>query len=246
MDVISETIAWLADPAHWQGPDGIPNRTAEHVLISGLSLAIALLIALPVGIWVGHTGRLTSVAVNAANLGRAMPSIAIIAIVLPITTAIDPQAGFRFYPTLIAMVILAVPPILVNAYAGISGVEKELVEAARGMGMRERETLLNVEIPVAIPVIVAGIRLAAVQVVATATLGAIFAFGGFGRYLVDGIAQNDDPMIFGGVALVAGLAIATELVFAGLQRLATSPGLRLEQQRARPEQQLTPLLPRHL
>jgi osmoprotectant transport system permease protein len=241
MDIISQTAVWLTDPAHWQGPDGIPNRVSEHLLISGLSLAIALLIALPIGVWVGHTGRYSSIAVNAANLGRAMPSIAIIAIVLPITTAIDPQAGFRFYPTLIAMVILAVPPILVNAYAGISGVEKELVESARGMGMREREILLLVEIPVALPVIVAGIRLAAVQVVATATLGAIFAFGGLGRYLVDGIAQNDDPMIFAGVALVAALAITTELVFAAFQRLATSPGLRLERPAVRPEQQLAPI-----
>jgi osmoprotectant transport system permease protein len=240
MDIVSQTIGWFADPAHWHGPDGVPNRLLEHIVISGLSLAIALAIALPVGIWVGHTGRFTSIAVNAANLGRAMPSIAIIAIVLPITTAIDAQAGFRFYPTLIAMVILAIPPILVNAYAGISGVEKELVESARGMGMRESQILLGVEIPVAIPVIVAGIRLAAVQVVATATLGAIFAFGGLGRYLVDGIAQNDDPMIYAGVALVAALAIATELVFAALQRIATSSGLRLEQQRARAEQQVAP------
>lgn len=238
MDALTETLRWLTDPAHWQGPDGIPNRLGEHLVISGVSLTIALLIALPIGIWVGHTGRFSSIAVNAANLGRAMPSIAIIAIVLPITTAIDPQAGFRFYPTLIAMVLLAIPPILVNAYAGISGVESDLVESARGMGMRERETLFSVEIPVALPVIVAGIRLAAVQVVATATLGAIFAFGGLGRYLVDGVAQlNGNPMIYGGVTLVAGLAIATELGFATLQRLATSPGLRLEQERAGAEQQ---------
>ena len=241
MDFITETVRWLTDPAHWQGQDGIPNRVTEHLVISGLSLGIALAIALPVGIWVGHTGRFSSIAVNAANLGRAMPSIAIIAIVLPITTAIDPQAGFRFYPTLIAMVVLAIPPILVNAYAGISGVESELVESARGMGMREREILVRVEIPVAIPVIVAGIRLAAVQVVATATLGAIFASGGLGRYLVEGIAQNDDPMIYSGVVLVAALAIATELVFALFQRLATSPGLRLERQAVRPEPQLAPI-----
>jgi osmoprotectant transport system permease protein len=238
MNIVSETLAWLADPAHWQGPDGIPNRLSEHILISGLSLAIALAIALPVGMWVGHTGRFSSIAVNAANLGRALPSLAVIAIVLPITTAIDPQAGFRFYPTLIAMVVLAIPPILVNAYAGISGVERDLVEAARGVGMRERQILFSVEIPVAISVIVAGIRLAAVQIIGTATLGAIFAFGGLGRYLVDGIAQNDDLMIFGGVVLVAALAIATEVVFSIFQRLASSPGLRLEQQRARAEQQL--------
>lgn len=228
MEIISATGAWLADPAHWQGPEGIPNRLAEHLLLSGVSLLIALAIALPAGIWVGHTGRFSSVAVNAANLGRALPSLAVIAIVLPITTALDAQAGFRFYPTLIAMVVLAVPPMLVNAYAGISGVDRDLVEAARGVGMRERDILRLVEIPVGIPVIVAGIRLAAVQVIATATLGAIFAFGGLGRFLVDGIAQNDDPMVFGGVVLVTALAIGTELLFAVFQRVATSPGLNVE------------------
>jgi osmoprotectant transport system permease protein len=243
MDIVTVTIAWLTDPAHWQGPDGVPNRLVEHIFLSGLSLAIALAIALPVGLWVGHTGRFSSVAINLANLGRALPSLAVISIVLPITAAIDPQAGFLFYPTLVAMVILAIPPILVNAFAGVTGVERELVESARGMGMRERQILFGVEIPVAIPVIVAGVRLAAVQIIATATLGAIFAFGGLGRFLVDGIAQNDDPMIYAGVALVAALAIATELVFAGLQRLATSPGLRLERQAVRPEQQLSPLVP---
>ena len=233
MDIVTQTIGWLADPAHWQGPDGIPIRLAELVGLSGVSLAIALAIGLPAGLWIGHTGRAATLVVNAANIGRALPSLAVIAIVLPITAAFDPQAGFKVYPTLIAMVILALPPILVNTYAAISGVDRELVEAARGMGMRDRQVLTRVELPIGVAVIVGGIRSAAVQVVATATLGAIFAFGGLGRYLVDGYANQDHPKVFGGVVLVAGLAIVTELCFSVLQRALTSRGIRLEQERAR-------------
>ncbi len=229
MDVVSQTAAWLADPAHWHGPNGIPLRLLEHVLLSGISLVASIAIALPVGVWIGHTGRAATLVVNTANIGRALPSLAIIGLALPITAAIDPQLGFKVYPTLIAMVALGIPPILVNAFAGLRAVDRDLIEAGRGMGMRAREVLLRVELPVALPVIVGGIRSAAVQVVATATLGAVFGFGGLGRYLVDGYAQNDDGQVFGGVVLVAGLASATELGFAALQRVMTSPGLRLAQ-----------------
>lgn len=139
---------------------------------------------------------------------------------------IDPVLGGTVLPTLVAMVVLAVPPILVNAYTGIAEVDRELVEAGRGMGMREREILAGIELPVALPVVLGGVRSAAVQIVATATLGAIFGSGGLGRFLVDGIAQNDDGQIFGGVALVASLAIATEVAVGLLQILTRSPGLR--------------------
>src|SRR3954471_16979462 len=233
MDILSQAIAWLTNPAHWQGPNGIPVRMTEHIAISVVSLAIALVIALPIGIWVGHTGRYSNVAVNLANFGRALPSIAVIAIVLPITRVIDPDAGFKVYPTLIAMVLLAIPPILVNAYAGLSGVDRDLIEAGRGIGMRERETLFRVELPIALPVVLAGIRLAAVQIVATATLGAVFGFGGLGRYLVDGVAQRDVGQTWGGVILVAALAITTELGVTVIQRLTTPRGLVLERDRAR-------------
>lgn len=219
-------IDWLLDPAHWSGPNGIPVRLLEQVGISGLSLLIAAAIALPVGLWIGHTGRAATVAVNLANIGRAMPSLAAIGIVAPFTQAIDPELGFKVYPTLIAMIILALPPILVNAYAGVAGVDRELVEAARGMGFRESQILGRVEVPIALPVIAGGLRSAAVQVIATATLGAIFGFGGLGRYLVDGVAQNDDGQLFGGVFLVAALALAAEGGFALVQRILTSPGLR--------------------
>jgi osmoprotectant transport system permease protein len=230
MNLVSETVAWLTDPAHWAGATGIAARLGEHVLLSAVSLAIALAIALPIGIWIGHTGRFASAAVNLANVWRALPSLALIGIVLPITAAIDPQLGFRVYPTLIAMIALAIPPILVNTQAGIAGVDRELVEAARAMGMREAEVIRKVELPLSLPAILSGIRSAAVQVVATLTLGAIFGSGGLGRYLVEGIAQRNDGMTFGGVVLVAALALAVEGGFVLLLRLIRSPGLQRIQQ----------------
>jgi osmoprotectant transport system permease protein len=226
MNLITETAAWLTDPAQWTGPGDIPQRLLEHLGLSALSLLAALAIALPAGLFIGHTRRGTALAANLANIGRAIPSLAVIGIVLPFTAAIDPQLGFKVYPTLVAMVILAIPPILVNAEAGIIGVDRDLVESARAMGMREAQVLRSVEIPVALPVILTGIRSAATQIVATMTLGAIFGSGGLGRFLVEGIAQNDDGKIFGGVVLVASLALVTEAVFAVLQRAGTSAGLR--------------------
>lgn len=232
MDILSQAFTWLSDPANWDGLRGIPNRLLEHLLISGISLAIALAIALPIGIWVGHTRRHATLAVNMANIGRAIPTLATISIAVPIMAAIDPQLGFKVYPTVIGMVVLAVPPILVNTYAGIASVDGDLVEAGRGLGMRERQLLLNVELPLAVPIIAAGIRSGAVQIVATVTLGAIFGFGGLGRYLIDGYAVGDYPQIWGGAVLVAALAIATEVVFVLLQRRLTPRGLRLQQPRS--------------
>ena len=228
MNIVTQTAAWLSDPIHWSGPNGIPVRLFEHVIISGISLAIALAIALPIGLYIGHTGRHTNFAVNSANLWRALPSLAVIAIVLPLTTALDPQLGFKVNPTVLAMVVLAVPPILVNAYAGLAGVDRDMLEAARGQGMSERQILRRVELPLAVPVIATGIRSAAIQVVATATLGAVFGFGGLGRYLVDGISQNDTGQIMGGVVLVALLVVVAELLIALIQRGLTPRGLRLE------------------
>jgi osmoprotectant transport system permease protein len=226
MDIVVEVGRWLFDPARWSGPSGIPVRVLEHLGISAVSVAIAALIALPVGLWIGHTRRGAGVAINLANLGRAIPSLAAIAIVVPFTQALDPEAGFHVYPTVIAMIVLAVPPILVNAYAGVAEVDRDLVESARGMGLRERQILAGVEIPVALPVIVGGLRSAAVQVIATATLGAIYGFGGLGSYIVRGVAQQDNGQLFGGVVLVALLALAAEGGLALAQRAATSPGLR--------------------
>jgi osmoprotectant transport system permease protein len=226
MEMVGETLAWLTDPAHWSGPSGIPVRVAEHLAISIAALLIASLIALPVGLYVGHTRRGARIAVNAANIARAIPSLALIGIAIPITVLIDPQFGFKVLPTLLAMIALGIPPILINAFTGIDEVDRDLTEAATGMGLTGRQVLGGVELPLAAPVIVAGMGSAAVQIIATATLGAIFGFGGLGTYLTEGISQNDDAMMFSGVVLVALLALAAEGTFRLLARGLTPRGVR--------------------
>jgi len=228
MELVAETLAWLTEGANWTGSGGIPNRIIEHLALSGVSLVLAFAIAFPAGVVIGHTRRAANVAVNVANLARAVPSLALIGLVVPLTAAADPELGFKVYPTVIAMVVLGVPPILVNTYTGVSDIDRELVESARGMGMTGAQTLTRVELPLALPVLVGGVRSAAVQIIATATLGAIFGGGGLGRFLVEGIAQNDAGKIFGGVVLVAGLALLAEGAFALAERALTSPGLRVQ------------------
>lgn len=225
MDLISAVVTWFADPAHWSGPNGVPWRLAQHLGISLGSVLIALVVALPLGLYIGHTGRGQAIAVNLANVGRAIPSLAAIAIVVPFTQAIDPSLGFFLYPTVIAMIVLAIPPILVNAYTGVAGVDRDLVESARGVGMTERQVLTRVEIPVAIPVIIGGIRSALVQVIATATLGAVYGLGALGGYIVEGVAQRDDGQLFAGVVLVALLALLAEGSLSLVQRRLAAPGV---------------------
>jgi osmoprotectant transport system permease protein len=226
MELFSGIAAWFADPHHWQGPAGVPARVGEHLALSAGSLVIAAIIGLAVGIWVGHSGRGATLAVNLANLGRALPTFAVMGIVLPITAAIDNQAGFKVYPAVIALVVLAIPPILVNAYAGVSGVDREIVEAGRATGMREAQLLWQIEIPLALPVILAGLRSATSQIIATATLAAVFGGPGLGRFLVEGYAQRNYPMMWAGVILVGLLFAVGELVFVAVGRFVTPAGIR--------------------
>jgi osmoprotectant transport system permease protein len=191
----------------------------EHIELSAAAVAIAATLALPLGLYIGHTGRGEFVAVSAANLGRAIPSFGILAFVFPFTLRYLP--GFGFWPTLIAMFLLAIPPILTNTYVGIKNVDRDTVEAARGMGMSEGQILARIELPLAAPLVVAGLRTAAVQVIATATLGAFVAWGGLGRFIVDGFAQQDHGMILAGAVLVAALAIVAEISLALVERAVT-------------------------
>jgi len=225
MTLIEELGAWLADPAHWTGPDGLLTRLLEHIALSGACLAMAVAIALPIGLWIGHTGRGAAAVIRAANIGQALPTLGVIGIILPLTANIEPY-GFDLIPSIVALVALAIPPIVTNTYAGLRQVDPEAIEAGRGMGMRELQLLGLVEVLLALPSVLAGLRISAVQVVATATLAAVLGAGGLGRLIIDGIAQQDDAQLFIGALLVAILAIATELSFAGLQRLAISPGVR--------------------
>ncbi|MCS6800340.1 MAG: ABC transporter permease [Chloroflexota bacterium] len=229
MTLLEALIAWFTTPAHWQGSDGIPTRIAEHLWISAVSVGIAVFVALPLGLFIGHTNRGALATVSVMNIGRALPSLAFLAFALPISFALN--LGLGFWPTVIALVPLAIPLVLINTYAAIRSVDPDLVEAARGMGMRELDVLRKIEIPIALPLILGGIRNATVTVVATATLGALVAGGGLGRYIVDGLARQDTPRLLAGAILVALLSIGTELAFSALERVLISPGLRLERER---------------
>lgn len=224
MEFLLSALGWLVDPAHWQGRGGIPTRLLEHLQVSGLATLVAVVIALPLGLYAGHTGRGGFLAVNVANIGRALPSLAILVLALPLSFALG--LGLGFWPTLIAMVPLGIPPILTNAYAAVRGVDPDVVEAARGMGMGEWQVLRRAELPIALPLVLAGIRNAAVSIVATATLGALVAGGGLGRYIVDGLAVQDYQQQFAGAFLVAALAVATELGFGAAERVLVSAGVR--------------------
>jgi osmoprotectant transport system permease protein len=219
MDLVGELVAWFADPARWAGPNGIPNRLLEHLRLSGASMLIATLIALPAGLLIGHTGRGGLLTVAVANLGRAVPSYALLLVFLPIFGLGDDAA-------LPALVLLAIPPILVNAYTGLREVDRDLVEAGRGMGMTELQLLARVELPAAAPVIVAGLRVAAVAVIATATLAALVAGGGLGRYIADGFGLREQDRLLAGAILVALLALVVERIFTFVERRLLLPGDR--------------------
>ena len=226
MDFLADVVAWFAEPAHWRGEDGIPVRVWEHVQLSGVAVAIAAAIALPLGLYLGHTGRGGFIAINVANIGRALPSLALIALGLVASIALG--LGLGFWPTLFALVPLALPPILTNTFVAMRAVDADTIEAARGMGLRETQVLRQVELPLALPLILGGVRTAAVNVVATATLGALVAGGALGRYIVDGLALQEYDRLFAGALLVALLAIVTEATFGIFAKRARYSGSAAE------------------
>jgi osmoprotectant transport system permease protein len=231
---MGEIVDFFLNPANWAGQTGIPNRLYEHLVISGIAIFVATIVGLPLGLYIGHTGRGANLAINLANIGRAVPSYAILVMVLPVTLGLAPVLGYapslglNPLPILISMTLLAIPPILVNAYAGLRSVDRELIEAARGMGMRETQILRGTELPLASPVIIGGFRTATLSVIATATIGAILSGGGLGRFIFDGLNQGlaGRASIYAGAILVTVLAVAVDLALALVQRRLTPVALR--------------------
>ena len=207
MNFANQVVQWFLNGAHWQGDGGIPHRTLEHLAMSGASVLVAAAIALPIGIAIGHFGRGGILAINISNIAVEL-------------------FGIGALPAFITLVALAIPPMVTNSYIGMREVDADVREAARGMGMRDRAVLWRVELPIALPLIMAGIRTSAVNVVATATLAALVAWGGLGRFIVDGFGLQDYPMMFAGAIMVAILSLIVEFSLAGAQRLATPAGLR--------------------
>ncbi|MEV7090872.1 ABC transporter permease [Streptomyces sp. NPDC093085] len=214
MGVLGEAWAWLADGSHWSGDGGVWQRLGEHAAVSGTALAVACAIALPVALWLGHIGRGGALAVNISNVGRAVPVFAVLALFM-----VSPLRNSGSLPTVIALVLFAVPPLLTNAYVGMREVDRAVVEAARGMGMSGRQVFLRVELPLAYPMLMTGLRSASVQVVATATIAAMVGQGGLGRIITAGFNTYDTGQVVAGALLVALLALLVEGALVALDRL---------------------------
>ncbi|MEU3355889.1 ABC transporter permease subunit [Streptomyces sp. NPDC037389] len=213
MDVIGRTWDWLTTGANWSGTDGVWHRLGEHLFLTAACLLIACAIALPVAVLLGHLGKGGALAVNLSNAGRAVPTFAVLVLLL-----LSPLGTHGSWPTIIALVLFAIPPVLTNAYVGMRGVDRGMVEAARGMGMTGGQVMARVELPLAFPLIVTGVRSAAVQVVATTTLAALPGGGGLGRVITAGFRLTDTAQVVAGAVLVAALALLVEGAFILLQR----------------------------
>lgn len=219
MSSLSDFFGFLTSWANWTGPNGILIRTWNHLLISIVAVAIAAALTVPIAVLLAHRRRGGFVAIAVANLGRAIPSLAILALALPLSIRFG--FGLGAFPTLIALVVLAVPPLFANAYTGIANVDASLVDAARGQGLTDVDVLRRLELPLSLPFLMTGVRIAFVQVLATAALGALVAFSGLGSFIVEGMAQFDDGKTLTGAVLTALLAVTSESVLARVGRRIT-------------------------
>lgn len=210
---------YFGTAANWSGAGGIPARLLEHFGYTLLALVLAIAVAFPLGLWTGHTGRGGILVTLVANSARALPTYGLLVLLVVLY-------GIGLVPIMVPLVALAVPPILLNTYEGIRGVDPALTDAARGMGMTRVQMLLRAQLPVALPLILVGMRTGAVQIVATATIAAAVSFGGVGRPIVDGLARSDYTLVVGGAALAAACSIVVLAVFAVVRRVLVSPGLR--------------------
>ncbi|MGW2743054.1 ABC transporter permease [Streptomyces sp. NPDC001450] len=219
MNILHFVNAFFSDSDHWHGYDGIPYRVVEHLRYSLEALALAIAIGLPVGLVTGHYGRGGNALALIATAARALPTFGLLVLLV---TWLSFSTGLVMIP----LVVLAVPPILVTTYEAVRSVDPSPVDAARGMGMPESRVLFQVELPVALPLILSGVRSAAIQIVSTATIAAYIGLGGLGRYIIDGLYQKNYEKVVGGATLVAGMALATLVVFWAVSRIVVSPGVR--------------------
>ncbi|MGW2182229.1 ABC transporter permease [Streptomyces sp. NPDC001732] len=214
MNTLAEAWSWLTTAANWTGEGGIRDRLLQHLFLTVVCLLISCLIALPVAVLLGHLGRGGALAVNLSNIGRAVPTFAVLVLLL-----LTPIGGHGEWPTVVALVLFAVPPLLTNAYVGMREVDRDVVRAARGMGMTGRQLMLGVEVPLALPLILTGVRIAAVQLVATATLAALAGGGGLGRIITAGFNLASTAQVVAGAVLVTLFALIVEGLFEAVRRL---------------------------
>jgi osmoprotectant transport system permease protein len=223
--VIHGVIDFLTDGTNWSGDFGIPNRLFEHLGYSFLAVLIALVIALPLGLYVGHTGKGATAIVGVANTVRALPTVGLLYLVVLLLQSALPAGIAYLGPTIVVLVVLAVPPILSNTYAGVDGVDPAVRDAAYGMGMTGPQVLARVELPNALPLMFSGLRSAVLQVIATATIASYVSLGGFGYFIREGQQTRNYNEMAAGAFLVALLAVLCDLLLASLQRLIVSRGL---------------------
>ncbi|MFE4964692.1 ABC transporter permease [Streptomyces sp. NPDC056660] len=215
MTTLADAWDWLTASAHWVGDDGIGHRLLQHLVLTVVCLVISCAIALPVALVLGHLGKGGALAVNISNVGRAVPTFAVLVLLL-----LTPIGRWGEGPTVVALVLFAVPPLLTNAYVGMREVDRSIVQAARGMGMTGRQMLFHVELPLSLPLVLNGVRIAAVQLVATATIAALAGGGGLGRIITAGFNLASTPQVVAGAILVAVFALLVEGVFEVAERLA--------------------------
>lgn len=214
-----ESLRWLAEPSRWSGPAGIPLRTLEHLGYTALGVLLAALLAIPLGLAVGHTGRFKGLAVATAGAARALPTLGLV-------TLFALLMGIGLTAPLLSFVILAIPSLLAGAYSAVESADRATVDAARAQGMTELQILTRVELPLGVPLLIGGVRGATVQVVATAMLAAYVGNGGLGRYIFQGLGSQNYPQMIAGSLLVIALALVLDLVLLLIQRLSTPRGLR--------------------
>ena len=228
MNYLNQAITWLNDPLNWSNPGGLTDRLQEHLEISFWAVLLGCAVGWPIGIWLGHRGRGGGAVITVANLTLALPTLALLTI-LPLT-----PIGFGQPPVIVALAVFAVPPLLANAYTGLRSIDPETREAARGMGLSGRQLLWQVELPLAVPYLAAGLRTAAVQVVATAALATFVNGGGLGEVISAGfglgINVGGGQIVAGGIVVVL-LALAVEGLLAIVQRLVTPAPLRSSRRR---------------
>lgn len=218
-------IDYLLDPNNWAGSGGIPVLVGQHLVYTAVALLIAGAIGVPAGLYVGHTGRGVVVIAGFANALRALPTLGLIVLLVMVVAPLIASDLAFVIPSIIVLVLLAIPPIMTNTYAGIRAVDAAAVDAAVGMGYRPLRVLFSVQVPCALPLIISGFRGATLQVISTATIAAYVSLGGLGRLIIDGRAQNDYDKMLVGALLVAILALVVDLLLGLAARIFVSPGL---------------------
>lgn len=226
MSIFGSVFAWFGDPANWSGPTGIPTLIGQHMEYVLLSLLIGAAIAVPLGAFIGHTGKGGFLVAGVANGLRALPELGLLIL-------FSLLIGLGIVPVVLALVVLAIPPLLAGTYAGIRNVDSSVVDAARGVGMRGSTLLLRVEFPIALPLIFGGLRTAMLQLIATATIAAYVGLGSVGFYVFEGEAGHNFTIMAGGALLIAALALIVEGLLFLIQHYVVSPGLRPARRRRR-------------